>query len=374
MKKALIITTVSGFVPQFEMNNVRILQDMGYEIHYASNYHNVVYGRDNKKLDGSGIMKHQINFRRNPLSYGNISAYKELKDLAANGQFSLVHCHTPVGGLLGRLAFRKSQCKLIYTAHGFHFYSGANLLNWLLFYPAERLLAGLTDKLITINAEDFCRAKRFKLRNNGSVHLVDGVGINIAQIDNIPAGKRVNLNKTFNIPENALLLISVGELNKNKNHSLVLQALIDLKDKYPVYYLICGDGKEKSNLRKKAEEYGISDRVFFAGYCNNVIEILKMADIFVIPSKREGMPVSVLEAMACGLPVVGTDIRGNQDLIVDGRGGYLSPSGDARKLAKSIEKIIDNNNIQEFGFFNRQRSKNYNISVIEKKMRDIYSS
>ena len=168
MKRALIITTVSGFVPQFEMNNVKILQNLGYEVHYAANYYMPVYTDNNERLEGTGIIQHQIDFVRSPYNIGkNIKALNQLVSLMREIKFHLVHCHTPMGGVLGRIAAHKTNTKpVIYTAHGFHFYKGAPVWNWLFFYPVERFLAKWTDCLITINKEDYARAKKFNTRIN----------------------------------------------------------------------------------------------------------------------------------------------------------------------------------------------------------------
>ena len=189
MKKALLVTHVSGFVPQFEMG---ILQNMGYEVHYASNYHNPSYGDDNRRLDGTGIIRHQVDFERSPYSLKNVTAYRQLKQLMEEERFDLVHCHTPMGGVLARLAAHATNTgPVIYTAHGFHFYKGAPLLNWLIYYPVERWLSRYTDIQITINHEDFMRAKHFKA---GRVVRIHGVGIDLDQEDqSVREEKRLEL-------------------------------------------------------------------------------------------------------------------------------------------------------------------------------------
>lgn len=127
VKKALLITHVSGFVPQFEMNNVRILQSMGYEVHYASNFNTPSYGTDNHRLDGTGIICHQIDFVRSPFDKRNLHVYRQMVELMRREDFSLVHCHTPMGGVMARLAAHATGTgPVIYTAHGFHFFKGAS--------------------------------------------------------------------------------------------------------------------------------------------------------------------------------------------------------------------------------------------------------
>ena len=180
-KKALLVTTVSGFVPQFEMNNVKLLQNMGFEVHYASNYNTPSYGTDNHRLDGTGIIRHQIDFVRSPFKPENIIVYKQLKALMEQEQFQLIHCHTPMGGVMARLTAHATHTgPVIYTAHGFHFFKGARPINWLCYYPMEKFLSRFTDQQICINHEDYNRARqKFHARY---VDYIPGVGMDFSKI------------------------------------------------------------------------------------------------------------------------------------------------------------------------------------------------
>lgn len=334
MKKALIVTTVSGFVPQFEMNNVKILQEMGYEVHYASNFHNVSYGMDNQRLNGTGIICHQVDFVRSPFEFKeNLKAFRQLKQVAKEGNYSLVHCHTPVGAALTRLVYAKMRRKkldfrLIYTAHGFHFYKGAPLKYWILFYPIERFLARYTDVLITINKEDYERAKRFCRHKKVKVEYVLGVGIDT----NYWSGKdltskereeiRKKTRKELAVLDSEKMLLSIGELIPRKNHSSVIEALAKWKESQKetqgkpikVRYFICGHGVLQDKLQKMIREKNLEDCVTLLGYRTDIRNLLYAADLFVFPSKQEGLPVALLEAIAAGVEVKASNIRGNRDL------------------------------------------------------------
>ena len=278
MKKALLVTHVSGFVPQFEMGNVKILQDMGYEVHYASNYRNPSYGDDNRRLDGTGIIRHQVDFERSPYSLKNVTAYRQLKRVMEEERFELVHCHTPMGGVLARLAAHATNTgPVIYTAHGFHFYKGAPVLNWLIYYPVERWLSRYTDVQITINHEDFVRAKRFKA---GRVVRIHGVGIDLNSGNGCT---RETKREELGIRPEEVLLLTAGELNKNKNQQMVLNALGKLrgKTKTPFVYAACGRGECLEELQKKTTELNLESRVHFLGYRQDFQEILKTADILL---------------------------------------------------------------------------------------------
>ena len=337
MKKALIITTVSGFVPQFEMNNVRILQRLGYEVHYASNFHMPVYGKDNDRLKGTGVIGHQIDFVRSPFKIGkNYRAFQQLKCLMRKETFDLVHCHTPMGGVLGRLAAKKTGTKpVLYTAHGFHFYRGAPIQNWIFFYPVERWLAHDTDVLITINEEDYERAKRFHFARKGRAEKINGVGIDRERYRK-GEEKKKEKRKEIGIDEKDFVFIGVGELTKRKNHEVIIKAMARLKGDNSLRYIICGTGKERRNLERKIKKYQLEKQVKLIGYRKDIIDLLKISDCFIFPSKQEGLPVALLEAMAAGLPCICSDIRGNRDL---GRRGDLFLCSDLEDYIRYMKQV-----------------------------------
>lgn len=354
-KKALIVTTVSGFVPQFEMNNVQILQEMGYEVHYASNFQNVSFGTDNSRLDGTGIVRHQVDFARSPFQWKeNSNACRQLKELFREQHFELVHCHTPVGAALARVMarpYRKQGTKVIYTAHGFHFYKDAPLQYWLLFYPVERFLARYTDVLITLNEEDFERAKRFCRRKKTQVERISGVGIDTAYFagETLKLGEREgirrNTRESLGVSEDTKVFLSVGELIPRKNHTEVIECFRTymLKEKFakvhdkkfagrlgtvfesmgqtPWHYFICGQGVLKEDLQKQIDESGLSEQITLLGYRTDIRELLYASDVFVFPSRQEGLPVALMEAAAAGLELVATDIRGNREIVKKGHSG-----------------------------------------------------
>ena len=325
--KVLIVAHFSRFLVQFEMNNVKLLQQMGYEVHYATNYEKEDICVDApEKIREAGVILHQIDFVRSPYQYReNYRAYQQLCKLLEKERFDLVHCHTPMGAALARLAakpYRKQGTKVIYTAHGFHFYKGAPLKYWLLFYPVERFLANYTDVLITINEEDYERAKRFCRHKKTRVEHIPGVGVDTAYFSGkeLSSGVRENIRRTMreklNVTEKEVVFLSVGELIPRKNHRLVLQALAELEreESRPFCYFICGQGVLKEELQQQIEEDRLSEKVTLLGYREDIRELLYAADVFVFPSLQEGMPVALMEAVAAGLPVIASDIRGNREL------------------------------------------------------------
>lgn len=372
-KKALIVTRVSGFVPQFEMNNVKILQKMGYEVHYAANFDTIVYGTDNSRLEGTGIHTHHIPFGRSPFSRSVIRRYKELKQLMLQENFDLIHCHMPMTGILARKAAEKvrkltgKNVPVIYTAHGFHFYSGAPLGNWI-YYLAERHYARYTDTLVVINEEDEMRAMKFPTR--GSVEYVPGVGIKEAP-ESTPD---YNMRKEYNIPEKNRVVVSVGELTERKNHEVMIRAM-DRFRRDPITYLICGTGPLEEKLRAMVKEMHMEDRVIFAGYCEHIADVLRQADVFAFPSKQEGLPVAVMEAMREGLPVLACNIRGNHDLIADGEGGFLFEENLAEEYARGIRYFLDHpEDAQRMGDRNKKQVESFSLCIVEEKMKQLYKA
>ncbi len=271
-----------------------------------------------------------------------------------------------------RVACRRNKdIKVIYTAHGFHFYKGASWLNWLLYYPIEKWLSRYTDILITINKEDYERAKKdFKA---GRVEYVPGVGVDVEKYSGAvvdPKAKR----KELGLAEDEFVLVSTGELNDNKNHKTIIQAVHKLENS-SVKYLICGKGPLDEELLYLVKELDLERQVMLLGYRTDIIEINHVADVFVFPSFREGLSVALMEAMACGLPVVCSDIRGNRDLIEDGKGGFLVEPSSVDDFIQAIRKLAQDDSLRVSArLYNKSKVEDYDMDIVLKKMKSIYES
>lgn len=377
MKRVLMVATVPSMLGQFNMENLYLLEELGYQPHVACNFNdNTIWSKDKVEkfvsdMNNRHIPCHQIDFLRSPWSiYKNIHSYFQMKQLFEEEKFDFIHCHTPIAAVISRIVAHKKNVKVIYTAHGFHFYKGASLRNWMVFFPVEKLLSQWTDILITINKEDYMRAKR-NFHAKKTVY-VPGVGVNVQKFENKnydKSAKRKTFTDALCIPNDAFLLFSVGELNKNKNHSTVIHALKKLD--HNVHYLIAGIGELESELIHLASEIGVETRVHLLGYRNDIADILKLVDVFLLPSIREGLNVSLMEAMASGLPCICGDIRGNNDLIVEGKGGYRVKSTNVDAWREAINKIIKDNLIN-FGLYNRNVIQNFSIDIVQKRMKEVY--
>ena len=364
-KKVLFTATVvKTHINVFHLPYLKWFKEHGYEVQVAAK---------NDFINELCIIPncdkyYDIQFARFPFSKTNIKAYKELKKLIQENNYDIIHCHTPVAGVLTRLAARNSKnTTVIYTVHGFHFFKGAPLLNWFMYYPVECFFARYTDKLITINKEDYEKAKQFKLRKNGKVYYVPGVGINLEKIQNLKVNVKQK-KKELGIPENIPVLLSVGELIKRKNHESVLKALSKIKDKNFVY-LICGRGVLKEHLQNLTKRLGLESKVKFLGFRKDIAEICKTVDLFIFPSYQEGLPVALMEAMACELPVIASNVRGNRDLIA--KENLFDPEDVAAliNLIKERFEDIQNKELKKVAYANLEQ---YSLKNVLKQMTEIY--
>ena len=372
MKKVLFVATVvKTHIMEFHIPYLKMFKEMGWKTAVAARND---YENPSDCVIPYCDIYYDIPFERNPLKIGNLNAYKELKKVIDEGEYDIIHCHTPVGAMLTRLAAkqaRKHGTKVFYTAHGFHFYKGAPVINWLLYYPVEKWLSQYTDVLITINKEDYERAKTFKA---GKVCYVPGVGIDLKKF-NIGHVNKERKRKEIGVQSDDFALLSVGELIPRKNHEVVIRAMSVLKQNNSldhIEYVICGRGTYEADLKKMAEELNVIDHVHFLGYRNDIPEICNCSDLFVFMSHQEGLPVALMEAMACGLPVVCSNIRGNTDLIEDSVTGLIS-NNTPEELAELINTMRCDNTLRDrLASAALQKIKQFDLSSVEEEMIQIY--
>ncbi len=370
MKKILFVASVTRHIKTFHIPYLKYFKDKGYEVHVASN--------GDEKIDYCD--KHfNLPFERSPFKFNNLKAYKKLKEIINKGEYELVHCHTPVASVLTRKAARKMRrrigTKVIYTAHGFHFYKGAPLKNWLIYYPIEKRYAKDTDILITINEEDYAFAVR-KLKAKRIEH-VHGIGVNPKKfMIDISEAERDERRANFTVQPLDFLITYVAELNNNKNQMMLLEAMKKLAAEYPnIKLLLAGDGVNKEKYEKYIKENKLQSNVLLLGYRTDIPMLLKLSDLYVATSKREGLPVNIVEAMIAGLPVVATDSRGQRELISDGENGYIVKIGDVNDLTSKIKNIYLDYRIRE-RVTNGARAtvEPYLFENVLKEMKAIYKS
>ena len=345
--KLLYVTSLSGRrINGFMRSAILAAKELGIDFTMACNMDGADKEGYEEDCKTYGIKAVHVDFARNPLSKKNITAHKQLSEIIRGGGYDVVHCNTPIGGVLGRICAHEAQIPtVIYQAHGFHFWKGAPAKNWLMYYPIECFLAHYTDLFITINNEDYERAQKFHLKKNGRVVKVPGVGVDLSNFDadlrDSEKGKgiRADLRQKWMIDTTAYVFVSVGELNDNKNQEVAIRALAKTNN-HNFYYIVCGEGSKKEYLAQLVEELGIANRVKLLGYQNNIAEILLACDCFVFTSFRGGLPGALMEAMASGIPCIASRIRGCTDLLE--YSDYLFAPSNVDELADKMTRIIDN--------------------------------
>lgn len=373
MRILYVATVVKTHIMEFHIPYLKMLKEMGWETAVAA--------RNDYEDPKDCVIPYcdeyfDISFERNPLKPGNIRAYKMLKKVIDNGNYDIIHCHTPVGGALTRIAAktaRKRGTKVFYTAHGFHFFNGAPIKNWIFYYPSELILSRYTDVLITINHEDYERAKKkFYAKKT---EYIPGIGVDTKRFQVCPVD-RVEKRESLGVEEKEFLLLSVGELNERKNPVSIIEALHIVDEKKNIEglkYICVGSGDLKEEIEHKIIKYNLSDHVQLLGYRTDVDELCLAADCFIHPSVREGLGIAPLEAMASGLPLIASNINGMQEYIEDGKTGCCIDPNNWNSIADAIIRMKNDSVFREAcGIYNADAVKKYDIKVSEENMKKIY--
>ena len=343
MAKRLLITSTDLMMVQFLVPHVIHLSQNGFEVEIACSDVGGRMDEIRQKLEGFVRAVHTVRLKRSPISPVNFQGYRDMKKLLDSRKYDLIWTNEPVMGVVTRLAAQKARSqgtKVIYMVHGFHFYKGAPLLNWLVYYPIEKWMAPKADMIVTINREDYEQAGKFNVARAEYIH---GIGINTERLST--EGVRGDIRQELHLAQDDFIVLSVGELNKNKNQQTILQALAILNDP-KIHYILCGKGDQLTALQQLSAELKLEDRVHFLGYRTDVVDICSRADVFAMPSRREGLPVASLEAMYCGLPLITSNIRGLVDVMENGVSGYMYSPDDAAGFAEGINAIKQSQQLQ----------------------------
>ena len=355
MAKRLLITSTDLMMVQFLVPHVIHLSQNGFEVEIACSDVGGRMDEVRQKLEGYVQAVHTVRLRRSPLSPVNFRGYRDMKALLDSRKYDLIWTNEPVMGVVTRLAAQKARSqgtKVIYMVHGFHFYKGAPLLNWLVYYPIEKWMAPKADMIVTINREDYDQARKFNVARAEYIH---GIGINTERLST--EGVRGDIRQELGLAADDFLVLSVGELNSNKNQKTILHALAILNDP-KIHYLLCGKGDQLETLRRLAAELKLEDRVHFLGYRTDVVDICSRADVFAFPSYREGLGLAALEAMYCGLPLVTSNVRGPVDFMQNGETGFLCAPDDAAGFADALGKLKGSREL-------RQKISSHNLETVK---------
>lgn len=344
MKKVLYTATVLSHICQFHLPYLKMFKENGYEVHVAA--HDNLAEKNGLQLQYTDKFV-ELPFQRSPKSPQNIKVYKQLKKHLEEEFYDVIVCNTPMGGIITRMAAKKTRkqgTKVVYIAHGFHFYKGAPKKNWLFYYPIEKHFAKKCDLLITITKEDFERAKN-KFHTN-VVHM-HGVGVDGARHYPVSEQKKLNIREELNVDKNAFICLCTGELNTNKNQKSLIERVPKLKDKIPCFQLwLAGNGPLKENLAMEIQQLGLQNYVKLLGYQPQIEKYVRASDVVLSASKREGLPFNIIEAMLTMRPVVVSINRGHKELVQDGVNGFMTNNeeifiNDIVKLYKEKELYED---------------------------------
>lgn len=365
--KILYVATVLSHICQFHLPYLRMLKEQGHEIHVAA--------RDNLAEKNGLQLKYadrhiEIPFERSPFSRKNLGAYRELKKLIDSEGYDLIVCNTPVGGILTRLAAKKARkrgTKVFYIAHGFHFYKGAPRKNWLLYYPLEKHMSRLCDAVITINEEDYRLAKA---RFPGRVEHIHGIGVDSGRYHPASPEEQRTMRQREGLSDEDLVILCTGELNENKNQKTLVSAAALLKDRIPkLKVLLAGNGPKEQELRAQIGALGLEDTVRLLGYRTDLERLVPAVDLVVSCSRREGLPLNIVEAMLCAKPIVASVNRGHCELVRDGVTGYLLPPDDAPGFAEAIGSLFEDPGKRTgFGLSGCEKAQAYRVAAVSAEL------
>lgn len=356
-KRALLIANLDNFHKNFNIPYVNRLKNLNYEVELTSSGDS-----DFKDI----AKKYNINFARSPFDLKNIKEFIKLRKIIKSHYYDLIYLSTPVVGAYGRLAtLFLPKGRVVYSAHGFNFYKGNKRILNFLYSRIERMLSRITDCLFTMNAEDYEACFIYKMRSK-EIYNVDGVGIDLSRFSKVSADKKHNLRSLFGYDDDIFILIYPAEFNNRKNQELLLKTVVILKNKYPTIKLVLpGDGLLQNNCITIAKELGIENNVDFLGYRNDVDQLLQLSDVLFASSKNEGLPINMIEALSCGLPVVATRTRGHVDLINEGINGFLFDIENPSEAADKITMLLENQNLYKQMSENAEKSaKKYDINNV----------
>ena len=372
MKKVLFTATLRSHIGQFHQPYLKFFKNVGYEVHIAA--------KDNsnqKKIKiGYYDQFHPICYERLPLKRVNIKAYFQMKNILKQHQYDIIHCHTPVAAVITRLVsrpYRKKGLKVIYTAHGFHFFKGAPRKNWLIYYNIEKFLSRFTDCLITINQEDY----RCALSNSfsaKSINFVKGVGVDLKEFVLQTEEKKKVLRKQYQYDNDEFILLCAANMSYRKHQDLIIKAAARARNQVSnLKIILAGTGDREEEYRSMIKDFELENTVEMIGYLREIPKYMGLVDGAVSTARQEGLPISIVEAMATGLPIIATDCRGNRDLVKDNVNGFIVGIDDVEGMTRAIIKLLKSEGLRRrFGEKSINLVEKYSLRSVQKEMAKIY--
>lgn len=373
--KILYTATVLSHICQFHLPHMQHLQEQGWEVHVAAH--------DNLAVKNGLQLRYcdkfiETPFSRSPKSPDNVQAYRQLKKLLAEERYDIILCNTPMGGIVTRLAAKKTRkqgTRVIYMAHGFHFYKGSSSKSWMIFYPIEKFMAKKCDLLITVNKEDYALAQK-KFSKRTEVAHIHGVGVDEKRYHPVTPEEQLVMRQAEGLTAEDFVILCTGELNENKNQKTLISAAARLKDTIPnLKVLLAGNGPKEQELREQIQADGLNGIVKLLGYRTDLEKVVPAVDLVVSCSRREGMPLNIIEAMLCKKPVVASHNRGHDELVREEETGYFFAPGDMAMLAERIDTLARSNSERKrFGNAGAAHAAAYTVAAVRRELSALLSS
>ena len=367
-EKILYTATTEIHLRSFHIPYLKWFKDQGYEVHVAYNGSNDLPYADKVW---------NISFGRSPFDKRNKQAYKDLKEIIKENNYSIIHAHTPMGGVVTRLAARSSRkkgTKVLYTAHGFHFYKGGPLKNWLFFFPVEWFLSFYSDGIITINKEDYNHLFTKKFKSSGKFQI-NGIGLNPERLKADFDGTPAELRKSLGYKEEEFLILYIAEFIDRKNHKFVIDAIPHILKIAPnAKFIFAGGGELRDTMISYAKEKGITENVDFLGFRKDIGNFIAIADAGISASKQEGLGLGVAEMMYNGLPVVISEDRGHKEMVNNEENGFMFAQNNTEQFVNYICRIYNDPVLREsIGEKGKQSIQKFMIDNSLKQMEEIYN-
>ncbi len=368
--KILYVATSDVHIHTFHLPYIKWLQENDYEVHLA------IENRGNHIFEFADKIFY-LPFPRSLCNTNIINTFLRLKSVIDRNNYDLIHCHTPIPSMLTRIASikaRKKGARVLYTAHGFHFYKGASIKNWLLYYSSEWLLSFFTDCIITINREDYQLAKS-KLKSEEIFHI-NGIGVDHKKFIKREPEERMKIREKLGLLKDDFILLYVAEFIPRKNHKFIIDSIPKLLENIPeLKVLFIGKGILFEKCKNYANELDVHNCLKFLGFRSDVDLFASIADIGISSSRQEGLGLGIVEQMSCAVPVVASMDRGHKELIEEGINGYLFPQNDGSTFINSILKLYQNPSLREkMGLEGHKKAQEFSIENSLESISRIYSN
>lgn len=364
-EKILYVASTFGHLASFHQPYLQWFADQGYEVHVAAG---------GTPCELKGVSRYiSLPFEKSMFSPKNLAAVWALYRLMKAERYKMISLHTSLAAFFARLAvvpLGKRRPGVMNTVHGYLFDKDTQWTKRMLLLGAERMTAPVTDWLLTMNQQDTEIARRYHLGKRDV--LTKGMGVDFTRFTPPEQNQREELRRKLGLKPSELVLIYAAEFSKRKNQGMLIEAMQSLPEH--VVLLLPGQGEMREMCRMQAGRAGLTDRIRFPGFVRDMENWYRASDICVSSSRIEGLPFNVMEAMACGLPVVASDIKGHQDLICAGENGFLYSFGDTKEFVNAVQRMQDAKVRQRMGESARSSVQRFGITEVFPELTVLYEN